>query len=291
MYEAGPVVVGIDDSPGTDLALRWGIARARAFGVSLRLVCAYEWALVHPWELAAEDVHVPELEQLRDNAGRLIEETLARATELAGELHIEAVATEGATIPVLVAESEKASVLVLGSRQLKTLGSVVLGSIAAGVSPRSSCPVVVLRGPVGDPAELAAVIVGVDGGEDSEPVLGFSFEHARRNRLPLRAVLCWQPNRLGSALWHQDQQSAERAESWLSEALAGWRERYPDVTVGAGVVRDAAVPALVAASIEQNLLVVGSRTRHALAGTLLGSVSQGVLHHAVCPVAVVPSAG
>jgi nucleotide-binding universal stress UspA family protein len=74
----------------------------------------------------------------------------------------------------------------------------------------------------------------------------------------------------------------------LSEALAGWRERYPDVDVHGAVIRDHAVAGLVSESTAERLLVVGSRGRHALAGTLLGSVSQGVLHHATCPVAVVP---
>lgn len=46
---------------------------------------------------------------------------------------------------------------------------------------------------------------------------------------------------------------------------------------------------LVAASLNQDLLVAGSRGRHTLVGTRLGSVNQGVLHHAYCPVAVVPT--
>jgi nucleotide-binding universal stress UspA family protein len=91
--------------------------------------------------------------------------------------------------------------------------------------------------------------------------------------------------------WQHTRRSFESTEAWLSEALAGWREKYPDVEVHSGVVRDAPVPGLVAASVGQSLLVVGTRRRHSLAGALLGSVSQGVLHHAVCPVAVVPSHG
>jgi nucleotide-binding universal stress UspA family protein len=53
------------------------------------------------------------------------------------------------------------------------------------------------------------------------------------------------------------------------------------------VVRDHPVAGLVAASAGQDLLVVGSRSGHARVAALLGSVSQGVLHHATCPVAVV----
>jgi nucleotide-binding universal stress UspA family protein len=52
-------------------------------------------------------------------------------------------------------------------------------------------------------------------------------------------------------------------------------------------VRDHPVAALVAAATAQDLLVVGSHSRHARVAAMLGSVSQGVLHHATCPVAVV----
>lgn len=61
------------------------------------------------------------------------------------------------------------------------------------------------------------------------------------------------------------------------------------VAVHPEVLREHAVAGLVAASTTQKLLVVGSRSRHARVGTSLGSVSQGVLHHATCPVAVVPT--
>jgi nucleotide-binding universal stress UspA family protein len=88
-----------------------------------------------------------------------------------------------------------------------------------------------------------------------------------------------------------EQPAPEGVEAWLAETLAGWQEKFPDVTVHREVIRDYAVAGLLTASTGQHLLVVGNRGRHALAGTLLGSVSQGVLHHATCPVAVVPTHG
>jgi nucleotide-binding universal stress UspA family protein len=54
------------------------------------------------------------------------------------------------------------------------------------------------------------------------------------------------------------------------------------------VIDDHPGPGLVAEGNGAHLLVVGARGRHALAGTLLGSTSQGVLHHANCPVAIIP---
>jgi nucleotide-binding universal stress UspA family protein len=120
-------------------------------------------------------------------------------------------------------------------------------------------------------------------------LLEFGFDQASRSHAPLRAVLCWHPDLLASMLWRSEPPAPTRAEAWLAEALAGWQEKYPDVAVRSGVVREHAAAGLVAESATAQLLVVGNRGRHAMAGTLLGSVSQAVLHHATCPVAVVPT--
>lgn len=286
MPDMGPVVVGIDELSTSGAALQWGVEQARVLSVPLRLVCAYRRGFITPAQLGYD---MPMLEdELRQHA----EDTLGQAREQAGalapELAVDTAAVDGDAVPVLLDESRRAGVLVLGSRQLKAFGSVVLGSVAAAVTARAQCPVVVLRAPAGDPAEGAEVLVGVDGTAESEAVLAFGFDYASRRQLPLRAVLCWKDH-LTFGPWQHTRRSFDHAESWLSEALAGWREKYPDVKVHSGVVRDAPVPGLAAASVGQSLLVVGTRRRHTLAGVLLGSVSQGVLHHAVCPVAVVPS--
>jgi nucleotide-binding universal stress UspA family protein len=73
----------------------------------------------------------------------------------------------------------------------------------------------------------------------------------------------------------------------LSESLAGHAERYPDVEVHAVVRRGAPAQVVLAAADDAELVVVGSRGRGGFRGLLLGSVSQTVLHHAVCPVVVV----
>ena len=58
---------------------------------------------------------------------------------------------------------------------------------------------------------------------------------------------------------------------WLSEALAGWRDRYPDVAVHPEVIREHPVAGLVLASSAQYLLVVGTAGHHALPGALYTS--------------------
>ncbi|MEO7259960.1 MAG: universal stress protein [Jatrophihabitantaceae bacterium] len=287
MRDTGPVVVGIDELSTSEAALRWGIEQAGLLATTLRLVCAYRWAFISPGEMGYE-VPAIERQELLQHAENTLRRACEQASALAPELAVESAAVDGDAVSVLLAESSHAAVLILGSRQLKTFGSVVLGSVAAAVSARAQCPVVVLRVPAGDPAEEPAVIVGVDGTEGSEAVIAFGFDYASRNRLPLKAVLCWKDH-FSVGPWQHTRRSFERAEFWLSEALAGWREKYPDVEVRSGVIHDGPVPGLVADSVGQNLLVVGTRGRNALAGTLLGSVSQGVLHHALCPVAVVPS--
>ncbi len=287
--ERFPVVVGVDESPGAYRALGWAVDEARSRGVAIRLVYAYGSALHYGIMPIYGDLPLPDLSDVRAFGIELLENAAARVAELAPEVEVSTHAVDDDAARFLIEESARASLIVLGSRRLASVGSVLLGSVSAAVSARAQCPVVVLRGPAGMAAERAAVVIGVDGHPSSESVIEFGFDYASRRSVPLNAVLCWHPDLLTEMTWRPSPPAPARAEAWLSETLAVWREKYPDVVVHSGVPREHPVSGLVAASAAQDLLVVGSRGRHALAGTLLGSVSQGVLHHANCPVAIVPS--
>lgn len=286
-----PVVVGVDESPGAEQALTWAADEARSRGVGLRLICAYGAAFNYGGLTMFANFAISDRPHSIEVPGELLAKAAAHVSELAPELVTTTQAVDDDPANALVGESANASLIVLGSRRLGGAGSVLLGSVSSAVAAEAGCPVVVLRGPGGLAAEHPEVVVGVDGAPSSEAVLGFAFDYASRRSVALRAVLCFHPDRLAEMMWRAEPPAPAQAQVWLSEALAGWRERYPDVTVHSGVVRDHPVDGLVAAAEAQELLVVGSRGRHGLTGALLGSVSQGVLHHANCPVAVVHSAG
>ena len=225
----------------------------------------------------------------RQVAEEVVAKAIAHAAELDASVGVQGEAIDGLPVTVLTEESHRGSLLVLGSRHRSTVGATFLGSVSAGVAARSACPVIVLGGPAPLAGEDQGVVVGVNVRKESELLLAYAFDHASRHRVPLRAFLFWHPDLLATMLLRAAPAVPTRAELWLSEALVGWREKYPDVEVHSAVMRDHPAAGLTAWASSARLLVVGSRGRHALVGTLLGSVSQAVLHHATCPVAVVPT--
>ena len=284
-----PIVVGIDGSPESRAALDWAIAQARHPTVPLRLIYALDPYRTYLAMQRYGTVLVPEQERARGIATKLLATSAEHVAEVAPDIVVTThFYDDDDAIEILLDESARASTIVLGSRRMGAFGSVLMGSVGAGVAARASCPIVVLRGPSGMVEERAGVIVGVDAREPSESALAYAFDFASWRSLPLHAVLCWHLDPLAEMLWRPPLPVPNHVEAWLSEAMAGWREKYPDVSVQQTVVRDHPVAGLVAAAAAQYLLVVGTRGHHALSGTLLGSVSQGVLHHATCPVAVVP---
>ncbi|MDT4922835.1 MAG: hypothetical protein QOG01_548 [Pseudonocardiales bacterium] len=279
------VLVGLGEAEDGIPALTWAAREAQARHQDLHIVRAYHWAnSLVPWETSTERGISADLRQ--DAETRLQHAATYVATDWP-DVAVRRTAIDGVAWDVLVELGAHAAVTVLGSRHLGTLGGAVLGSVSTVVAARSDGPVVVVEGAAGDPAEHSSVVVGVDGSPATNDVLAFAFDHASRHHRPLRAVFCWRPDLIASMQWRPEQPPPERADRWLAEAVAGWQEKFPDVVVHRAVVRDHPVSGLVAESTAQDLLVVGSHSRHARVGGLLGSISQGLLHHATCPVAVV----
>jgi len=87
---------------------------------------------------------------------------------------------------------------------------------------------------------------------------------------------------------YDDSDLAEAEEARFGEAVARLADKHPDVPVSPHFSRRDPARTLVEASTGARLVVVGSRGRGGFTGLLLGSVSRHLLHHAACPVAVLP---
>ncbi len=282
MTVASDIVVGVSDATTEQLSLGWAAAEARATASRLRLVRVYQALPSTDGEHAATADSVGSLR--RRAAERAGEAARLRLQRLAPDADVVVHTPEGETIRTLVEESATARQLILGARHISPVGPVIRGSVSSGVAGRAHCPVVVLRRPSADPVSGAGVLAGVDGSTGSDAVLGYAFDAAARHGLPLHAMLC-HPDLPPAGSEHVP---PAQARSRLEESVARWQDKFPDVPVRTTALRAHPAPTLAAASAGQWMLVVGRRGMRPAAGSSLGSVSQAVLYHAACPVAVVP---
>ncbi|GAA2865094.1 universal stress protein [Pseudonocardia halophobica] len=280
------VVVGVDGSDSALDATRWAAAEAARRGCGLRLVAAVAHTMFRP-------IGVPQLgqEYQRRVWERAAEEHLtaavAAAQDVAAGVDVQQEVRAGEARMVLHSESERAALVVLGSRGRGGFTGLLLGSVAISVAAGAACPVVVVRG---TRAPGGPVVVGVDGhGAADEPALLLAFEEAALRGAPLVAVHTWSGAVLDPFLVPTLDPKAVLAEEeqLLEERVAPWRGKYPAVEVRLAVAFDGAARELVTHSEGAGLVVVGSRGLGSFSGLAMGSVSQAVLHHAACPVAVV----
>jgi nucleotide-binding universal stress UspA family protein len=126
----------------------------------------------------------------------------------------------------------------------------------------------------------------------SASAIAYAFEVASDVGEPLLAMHGWyDPARTRAGrmipLDYDPADAIQEERLALAESMAGWQEKFPDVSVKHRVVYGHPVPALVSAASAARLLVVGSRGRGTLRSIVMGSVSHGILHRATGPVAVV----
>ena len=278
------VLVGVDaheDAP----ELCWAAAEAIDRGLSLRIACTYPRAAqLWPWDSDTERAITADL---RNAAHRQAVSAQNYVQSRWPGLAVHGEAVEGHPAETLTQLSANAELTVVGSQHRTFLGRAFLDSVSSALAATASGPVVVVRPRDRQPAKDAEVVVGVDGFERTDDVLAFAFDYASRQQRPLHAVYCW-TNEYGPTPRIPQPKVPERARRWLAELLDTWAQKYPEVEIRQTVNDNAPTPGLLSVADGQDLLVVGGRTsRHPRLITLLGSVSQGVVHHAALPVAVV----
>lgn len=187
-----------------------------------------------------------------------------------------------------MAASEQARMVVVGSRGRGGFAAAVQGSVSHHVIRHARGPVAVVRDL---PPTATAVVVGVDPAVP-EPALGSAFEAAVARKLPLTVVHAWQfppiagPG-LGVPIAGVDVDVIESGHHHaITDIVEDWSSKFPDVSVDIRVVRDHPAHALIDASVNSALTVVGSRGHGGFTALLLGSTSAAVAAHAHSPVLV-----
>lgn len=283
------VTVGLDGSPASLAAARWAAEEAEKRRLTLRLL--------HAWPLLApEPVRTPSEVDQNYWAKRLVHTAQAElSARHPGLTVVGSLMADDAQEALLRAASES-EMLVLGSRGLGSAESYFMGDVSLPVVARAERPVVLVR--MGEdkghpaPTQVGRVVVALEPHGSGEDLLDFAFHSAAARDVPLLAVRGRSVPLHARLPWGVDHDVTEEltreAREELSQALKPWREKYPQVEVDDSVRLASPAKAVVHAAEGAELLVVGRRMHRHGMNHHLDHVAHAAIHHARCPVAVVP---
>ncbi len=276
-------VVGVDASEDADRALQW---TRDAAGPDDRIVA------VHAWDLATlvgvdSATSVPAVE-----LGDLAKQGLAEMVERQDDPRIEGVTHQGHAGRGIVEEAnhQGADAVVVGHRG-SGRASLILGSTANHVIHHTELPVVVVRGDRDAPP--GHVVIGTDDdldGDDSVSVRALRWAYTLAGVRVIDVAHSWfvpsvaagRFSNPGADFAEQDQAAVAIAQRVIDAA----GEAPEGVSVRARPLNGTPEFALIEASRDADLVVVGSRGRGGFTGLILGSTSLDLASHGHCPIAI-----
>ncbi|GAA2357354.1 universal stress protein [Dactylosporangium salmoneum] len=265
------VVVGIDGTPACGAALQWAADEAARSDARLRVVVAFP--------RGDED----------DRRAAVAAAQAAAAVVRANRPGLDATgsAVPGDPATVLEAMAAEAALVVVGSRGHTALSAALGGGSGTRVALHARGGVAVVRGRAG---AAGPVVVGVDGSHHDNRLLATAFEHAARRGCEVVAVRVLTPpvTPWGDGIPALMPTARDRATvlAELTDDVGRWHEKYPTVPATARVPIGEPASALLDASGEAQLLVLGGRAHGPAAALLAGSVVQRLLFHADCPLLI-----
>lgn len=287
------IVIGIDGSDTSAHAMRWAAREAQLHHQTVTAILA--WGLLN-------QRHPDRSETFNPNYG--VEDArsalLAYVTDAVGVENAEGVALRPVNdLPdrALIEASREAALLVLGGRGLGGFKGMLLGAVSYHCLHHAACPIAIIREPVPEraPGDAERIVVGIDGSASAHRALIWAVEEARVRHASLEIVHSWHANYGGGGVHGLpvvdpgifEEPARNVLESCLDGVDVSGLAEPPRRTL----VCDSAAHALLTADKDADLLVTGSRGVGGFAGLLVGSTTSQVVHHADCPVVVIPTGG
>jgi nucleotide-binding universal stress UspA family protein len=281
------VIIGVRDVAHARDAV--SLVRTLAPEGELHLVHAYPhepatWAEAKPWR-----------KMLSTGADRLLHD-VADATGVDARLRAVPDVSPARALQTVAADL-RANLIVVGSAHHGPIGRLVAGSVARDTLSGAPCPVAVA--PSGyQTARFGVIGVGFDGSPEAHIALRVATGLARRAGARLRVVQAVSPPLEVVAPMYPLTYAAHEWDSYGEREIALARETVehavarlgPDVEASGEVALGRSHKQLAALSEDVDLLVVGSRGWGPARRVLLGGTSHHLVHHATCPVLVVPRA-
>ena len=169
----------------------------------------------------------------------------------------------------LTEASNDAAILVVGSRGYGRVLGALLGSVAFAVAAQARCPVIVVKdeavdSPVGPEHR---VVVGTDGSPEAAAAVGFAASRAVTASAALEIITCTGGHQIENVDVRELRASATR----IAEAAAHRVRAIHHRLIMSTRVEDSTPElALIDASADAGLVVVGTRGRGAFKGMFLG---------------------
>jgi nucleotide-binding universal stress UspA family protein len=276
------IVVGTDGSEHATRAMRWARDEARVHDAELEVVLA--WGLLDQHHADRSDRfdgdYGPDAAQATLDAW--VAETYGDGAGIQVTTRVECDLPARA----LLEAGQAADLVVVGARGSGGFEGLLLGSVSERVAQLAEGPVAVIRNAA--PVQGGRVVVGIDGSARSRTAMRWAAAEARARGAELDVVHAWRlPMMTASpflAVYPTRSALEQVARTVLDTALAD--PALADLTVQGHLVYGSAARALLERSADAGLLVAGTRGLGRVAGTLLGSVTRQLLHHATCPVVV-----
>ncbi|WP_371613950.1 universal stress protein [Streptomyces sp. NBC_00454] len=287
--DTSSVTVGVDGSQSARVAALWAAKEAARRDRPLHIVYGSDT------DGRALYVSAETIDRIRVNGRAILDETAKAVSAEYPGLNVTTEFSRASAVDSLHRAGGLHGTVVVGNRGLGGFNSLMLGSVGLGTAAIAMTPVIVVRGI--DGAEETGTVLAAIRDEHDLLIARYAAREAELHKASLRLLHVWNVlqsvGEVVSMLDGVDEIAGGRAET-LRAVTDVVRGEFPDLEVQADAEKSISVAGvLVEASRHADLLVMGGRRIPGPLGLApsLGKATHSLLHHAHCPVLLIPRTG